>query len=246
MTGLNWKQTLPKAQMRFKRRISIEEDSPIVSICEDVENLSHTDRPIAWTQHVTLGAPFLKRSSTQFRMSATKSKVSDASFNGGQGGQQPDAEFDWPFCPMKNGSVQDLRVFPSDSVSAGFTAHLMNPQEKQAWFMAWSPESKVLFGYLWNTSEFPWLARWEENHLRTQPPWNGQGLACGIEFGVSPMVESRRAMVARAALFGVPTFRWLPAKSLIHVEYCAFIVQTPAIPEALVRNKTGTLEFRSE
>ncbi len=241
--SISLEAVLPKSEMRFKRVLSIEQDSPVVRISEEVENLSYTDRPIAWTQHVTLGSPFLQRGSTQFRVSATRSKVIDASFNAGQGGQQPDAEFEWPFCPMRDGSVQDLRVFPDKPVSAGFTAHLMNPHDQRAWFMAWSPESHILVGYLWRSADFPWLARWEENHLRTQAPWNGEGLACGMEFGVSPMVESRRAMVSRATLFGVPTFRWLPAKSIARVDYCAFVTKAPAIPEAVLQDALGKIEF---
>ena len=72
-----------------------------------------------------------------------------------------------------------------------------------------------------------------ENHLRTQPPWNGAGLACGMEFGVSPFVESRRAMVNRGTLFGVPTFRWLPALSRVSVDYCAFLALRDRIPERI-------------
>jgi len=40
-----------------------------------VQNLTAWDRPIGWTQHVTLGPPFLERGVTQFRASATRSKV---------------------------------------------------------------------------------------------------------------------------------------------------------------------------
>ena len=54
---------------------------------------------------------------------------------------------------------------------------------------------------------------WEENFSRTHAPWNGQTLTRGMEFGVSPMAESRRQMVDRGRLFGVPAYRWLPAKS---------------------------------
>ena len=44
-----------------------------VRVREVVENLAGTDRPIGWTQHVTLGPPFLERGVTEFRASATRS-----------------------------------------------------------------------------------------------------------------------------------------------------------------------------
>jgi len=76
---------------------------------------------------------------------------------------------------------------------------------------------------------------WEENHSRTQPPWNGQTLTRGIEFGVSPMPESRRAMIDRSRLFDVPTYRWIPAKSKVAVEYWIVCRPASAIPEQLMR-----------
>lgn len=244
--GSDWIESqtiLAKAQLRFTRRISLPEDSTTLQFSETLENLTPSDRPIAWTQHVTLGPPFLEPGHTEFRVSATRSQVIDSRFNDGQGPQQSDAEFDWPLCPLKDGRTTDLRVFTADPVSAGFTAHLMNPQAEHAWFVAWSPRTKVLFGYAWNRLDFPWLARWEENHLRTQPPWNGNGLACGMEFGVSPFVASRREMVDRGRLFGAPTFRWVPAHTRVHVEYRAFLATRERIPERVIWNGAGEITF---
>ncbi len=235
--------TVSKAQLRFERRISLGPAGKTVCFSESVENLSPSDRPIGWTQHVTLGPPFLEAGLTQFRASATRSKVIGTEFNDGRGSQQPDAEFEWPFCPKRDGGTADFQVFAAEKISGGFTAHLMNPRQEHAWFLAWSPASNVLFGYVWKRADFPWLSRWEENHLRTQQPWNGQGLACGMEFGVSPFVESRRRMVTRNNLFGVPTFRWAPARSRLKAEYCAFITTAESIPECVVWNGADEIEF---
>ena len=109
---------------------------------------------------------------------------------------------------------------------------MMDPAQEHAFFLAWSPSTKLLFGYIWKREDFPWLGRWEENHLRTAAPWNGQGLTCGMEFGVSPLLESRRKMVERGHLFGVPAYRWLPARERIEVQYCAFTAVSESMPEA--------------
>jgi hypothetical protein len=224
---------LSKAQIRFKRRISLASDAIVVRFSEEVENLSSSDRPIAWTQHVTIGPPFLERGRTQLRTSATRSKVIGPHFNEGKSAHASDREFEWPLCPMKDGTLTDLSVFTAAEISGGFTAHLMNPEREHAWFAAWSPTTDVLLGYVWKRADFPWLARWEENHLRDQRPWNGNGLACGMEFGVSPFGESRREMVARGSLFGTPTFRWLPAQTRLSVDYAAFITTRKSIAESL-------------
>src|SRR3954454_16891305 len=50
---------MPLACLRFERRLSLEGET--VRIREVVEHLAATDRSIAWTQHVTLGPPFLTK-----------------------------------------------------------------------------------------------------------------------------------------------------------------------------------------
>lgn len=237
------KATLPKAQLQFERQILLSSNGRVIRFRESIENLSCVDRPIAWTQHVTMGPPFLEPGLTQFRAPATRSKVIDEDFTGGRGLQKNGAEFDGLLCPREDGGVIDFRVYPSDPVSGGFTTHLMDPSREDAYFLAWSPTRKVLFGYAWRRAEFPWLCRWEENHLRSDPPWNGQTLTCAMEFGVSPLLESRRQMVARGSLFGTPTFRWVPAKARVHAEYCAFIGVAESIPESITWNGDESVHF---
>jgi hypothetical protein len=54
-----------------------------------------------------------------------------------------------------------------------------------------------------------------------------------MEFGVSPFPESRREMVDRGRLFGVPTYRWLPARTVLEAEYWIVCRPADAVPEAL-------------
>ncbi len=163
--------------------------------------------------------------------SATKSKVIESDFTGGKGYMKIGAEFDWPQVPNIKGGTTDMRVFVDLPVSGAFSTHLMDPQREEAFFLAWSPKSKLLFGYVWKRTDFPWLGIWEENHCRTAPPWNGHTTTRGMEFGVSPMPETRRQMIQRGSLFGVPGYRWIPARKTVHVEYRAFLTTAPNIPD---------------
>lgn len=226
--------TFPLAQLEFERRISLSASGSVVLFTETVENRAAFDRPLAWTQHVTLGPPFLERGVTQFSVPATRSKTYEIDLWGGHGGMKAGAEFDWPYCPLADGTIGDLRIFTNAPVSGGITAHLLDENREHAYFVVYSPGVKVAFGYIWRRTDFPWMTRWEENHCRTQPPWNGRTLACGLEFGASPMPESRREMVGRGSLFGVPSYRWLPARSRVRVDYCAFIGTAPGIPHEVV------------
>jgi hypothetical protein len=211
---------LPAAQLQFERRIRL--DGPRVLIAETVENLALLDRPIAWTQHVTLGPPFLEKGLTQFRAPGTKARSLGS-----------DRDFEWPFKPSARGGTEDMRVFTSAAASGGFDTVLMDPRTDQTFFFAFSPKTKVLFGYVWKRADFPWLGIWEENYGREHPPWNRRALTRGMEFGASPVPESRRKMIDRHSMFGVPGYRWLPAKSKAQVEYWAFIASADSIPESL-------------
>jgi hypothetical protein len=73
---------------------------------------------------------------------------------------------------------------------------------------------------------------WEENRSREFPPWNGITVTRGVEFGVSPFAEGRRATVERGSLFGIPTYRWLPANATATVEYSAFARRAAEMPES--------------
>jgi hypothetical protein len=208
------------AQIRFERRLELH--GTAIRIRESAESLAAFDRPIGWTQHATLGPPFLENGKTQFRASAAQSMVFEDEF-GTDAYLKPGAEFEWPLAPAKDGSFMDLRVMNISPVSSGYTAHAMDEASENAFFTAWSPSTKVAFGYTWKRADFPWLGIWEENHSRTGTPWNGKTLTRGMEFGASPFPESRRAAVERGRLFGAPTFRWLPARATLRVEYWAIL-----------------------
>lgn len=220
---LTMKADMPLAQIRFERQIELHGSA--IHIRESAESLASFDRPIGWTQHVTLGPPFLENGKTQFRSSASRSKVFEAEF-GADAYLKAGAEFDWPLAPGKDGSWKDLRVMNLAPVSSGYTAHLMDDSSPLAFFTAWSPTTKVSFGYVWKRADFPWLGIWEENHSRQASPWNGKTLTRGMEFGASPFPESRREAVDRGRLFGTPTYRWLPARTKLEIEYRAFLKRT--------------------
>ncbi len=233
---IRMRATLPLAGLHFERVIELQDRA--IRIHEAVDNLSATDRPIAWTQHVSLGPPFLAPGVTQFRVSATRSKVFETAF-GADDYLRPGAGFDWPLAPKTGEGDADLSILNGSPASSAFTAHLMDPARDDAFFLAFAPQFKLAFGYLWKRADFPWLGIWEENHSRTLPPWNGRTLARGMEFGVSPIPESRREMIGRHSLFGVPTYRWLPARSRIELEYAAFVWPDSRVPESCPQQILG-------
>jgi hypothetical protein len=221
---------LPLTNLRVERTIRLA--GRTVRVKEHVENLSGVDRPVGWTEHVTLGPPFLQKGVTEFRASASRSKVFERAF-GSADYLEPGAEFVWPDAPGLGGGTVDLRRSSAAAASSAYTAHLMDQGQDTAFFVAFSAELRLAFGYLWKRTDFPWMGIWEENASRPQPPWNGVTLTRGMEFGASPFPESRREMIERGRLFDVPTFRWIPAATRVAVEYAIVVRPADTVPETL-------------
>ena len=224
---------LPLANLLIERELVLGAGTRgAVRVRETVQNLAGIDKPIGWTEHVTLGPPFLQKGVTEFRASAGRSKVFPRAF-GTADYLVPDAEFNWPHAPRAGGGTADLQRMNGAASSSAYTAHLMDQPGDHAFFAAFTPGLGTAFGYVWRRAEFPWLGIWEENHSRTNAPWNGATLTRGFEFGVSPFPETRREMIDRNRLFGVPTYRWVPARGRVSVEYWIVIRPADAIPETL-------------
>jgi hypothetical protein len=222
---------LPMARLRVTRALALRDDT--VRLRETVENLSSCDRPIGWTEHVTLAPPFLQHGKTEFRSTATRSKVFESEF-GAADYLTPGAIFNWPQAPRIDDGVADLRLYTKAASSSAYTAHLMDPAETFAFFVAFTPEFQLALGYVWTQAAFPWMGIWEENRSRKQSPWTGRTVTRGMEFGVSPFPETRRQMIDRGSLFGVPTYRWIPAHARVEVEYWIVARRAAAVPERLV------------
>lgn len=237
--------SLPLAQLGFTRTLRLRPETTIVEFVDTVANLSMCDRPIAWTEHVTLGPPFLAKGVTQFRSNVRKSKVAYPDFSNGLGYMKAGAEFEWPFVPRQDAGTEDLRLFTVEPVSAGFTAHLVDPSSAWGFFTAFNPAMEIAIGYAWRRDDFPWLSIWEENHSLQVPPWNGRTLTRGMEFGMSPFSETRREMIERRDLFGIPGYGWLPAGSRRQTRFFAIIDRADRIPEMIGTGADGEVRFVS-
>lgn len=222
--------TLPLAQLKFSRSIHLY--SQKVRIREVLENLSAIDRPLAWTQHVTLSPPFLDPATTQFRASLTRSIVSETD-PGFDAYLSPGKEFIWPMAPRLDGGQANLCQMDKTSPASGYTAHLADSQSDHAYFSAFAPQFRLAFGYIWRRLDFPWLGIWEENCSRQSSPWDGRTVTRGMEFGVSPFPESRRRMVDRNRLLDTPTYKWITSRGRLEAEYWITSQIADVTPEPL-------------
>ena len=224
--ALTAKTDLREAQLSFERRLRL--DGRTLHIRERVTNNAATDRAIGWTQHVTIGPPFLEHGRTQLRASARRARVFEGTF-GPADYLEPGATFDWPSAPRAGGGTIDLRTYSSAPASTAYTAQQMDPARDEAFVVAFSPAAGLAFGCAWRREDFPWLGLWEENRARPGAPWNGRAVTWGLEFGVSPFPETRRQMIERGPLFETPTVRWIPARETVEVSY-RFVLAPASTP----------------
>ena len=223
---------LPLANLRVERRIQLT-DRP-VRVQESVENLSGVDRPVGWTQHVTLGPPFLEKGVTEFRASASRSKVFERRVRERRLSRARRRVRPGPTRPVRAGERPTSAARALGAASSAYTAHLMDPAPGHGVFrrlFARGPGSRSATCGAVRTSRGWGSGR--KTASRPQPPWNGVTLTRGMEFGVSPFPETRREMIDRGRLFDVPTFRWIPAATRVTVDYAIVIRPADTVPETL-------------
>jgi hypothetical protein len=210
---------LPVSGMRLTRTVKAPRGASCIHVREDIVSLLRRDLPFTMCEHVTFGPPFLSKGVTVFDMSATKGHSFPGAFSERQRLKR-DTAFRWPSGPGANGKDVDLRTLGCETRrSSDFTTQLMDSRSEDAWFSAVNPELGLLVAYVWKRQDFPWVGNWEENYQRKTRPWAGQSLTRGMEFGNTPFPEGLRKAVDRGTFQGLPTFRWLPARGRVTMEY---------------------------
>ncbi len=214
--------TLPRLHELFTRTISLRDGENVVRVHAELESLLGFDRPAVWAEHGTIGSPFLEPGVTVVDMSANRAmtRPRPKPVPGRKHRLAGGVEFDWPLAPTRAGGKVDLRTAPLDHDSLDHTGHLMTPAGELAWVTALHPERRLVLGYLFKTSEYPWLQTWENY------PAKGM-LARGLEFGTQAFDRPRREMITQNQLFGELLYRWLPAMSKIESTYLMYWAATP-------------------
>ena len=225
---------LPLVQEQLTRTFRIAEGESVIQVRSRLESLVGFDRPISWAEHATIGAPFLEAAVTAVDLPAEKSKTRPYAEREGVLPHRlaPDKEFEWPMAPLKDGMLVDIRKSPASPNSGDHTTSLLVQSREQAFVTALHPGKRLLVGWLFRRGDFPWLQNWEYY------PNDGK-LARGLEFSTQPFDVSRRDAVAMNPMFASPTFRWLPAKSIIETSFLIFYTR---VPEGFTRVRDVRLE----
>jgi hypothetical protein len=225
-TGFEYGAAFPVSQIDFSRTLSVDPKRPVFYCEERARNLSAADRPISWTEHVTIGPPFLRCNDTLVDMPAARAKAIDASYSKSME-IVPGASFDWPYAPRPKSKPLNLRE-TQDGRYSRYTAQLIPSAMETGYVAASSPSSGLLLLYVFRRADFPWVGNWQESGYRQNAPWGGKTFCRGIEFSSTPFAIPKRETVTNGPLFGEQTYRWLPAKSEVTIRFFALLVEIPA------------------
>jgi hypothetical protein len=128
--------------------------------------------------------------------------------------------FTWPMAPGIDGKLIDLTAPPNDAHYLDHATVVVDPALKLGWIATVNTAKRLIIGYIFRREEYPWVQNWGNY------PSTGK-FARGLEFSTQPYDEPRREAVAKNGMFDAPTFRWLPAKSVIHSKFLLFYAHTP-------------------
>jgi hypothetical protein len=213
---------MPAVQETLTRTIRIVDPENVVYVHSELENLMGFDRPVNWAEHATIGSPFLEAGVTVVDISAGPSKTRRHS---GRPGGLPHRlasfeDFTWPNAPAIGGGAINVRAAPKTPNSGDHTTTALDPSRKLVFVTALHPVKRLLLGYVFKREESPWIQTWE-NYVAPNE------MARGLEFGTQPFDLPRREVISTGSMFGVPTYRWLPAKSKISSDFLIFYTRTP-------------------
>jgi len=217
---IKWRATLPLLQEVFTRQLELVDGEQVVWVESELENLLAFDRPINWAEHGTIGAPFLSPEKTVVDASVGRCQTRPHSGRVSNHALASEREFTYPVAPLMDGSTRSIRSVPASPNSMDHTGCVMEPSKRLVWVTAINLDQKLLLGYLFRREEYPWLQEWMNYPASL-------ALSRGLEFGTQPFDVSRRQTVEMGKLFGVPAFRWLPAKSKIGTRFAMFYTRVP-------------------
>jgi len=89
------------------------------------------------------------------------------------------------------------------------------------WVTASTAARGLLIGYIWKTSDYPWLDIWRNAQ-------NGKPAARGLEFGTTGLHQPVGILVSKGKIFGRPIYAYLDAGQTAARSYAAFLFKIPA------------------
>jgi hypothetical protein len=208
---------LTQSGTAITRTMTLVPDQPVLYVAETAENHTSQDKPFGWVQHATFGPPFVNPETVYFDASATQGDLGEEEYK---------SLGTWPAGSAGEG-LEHFRRFSREAPSSKMAYFLMDPERDPEFITALNTEYRLLIGYVFWRVEYPWMMVWEENRKTMTPPWNGETITRGMEFGNTRIPGSAKAYFKKPEMYGTPTFEWLDARDKLTKRYLAFMAEIP-------------------
>jgi len=216
----------PKLEpLTLHRTITLSESDPCFVVDEKLSNHLNTGIFTAIVQHATIGPPFLDEntiisSNATYGFNQTLAKPSIRKY-----------EYQWPK-GVADTLFTSLDLTKSDQKEGFVTTHIT--EDEYGWVTAANTATGLLLGFLWKTSEYPWLHIW--HGMKEGKLW-----AKGLEFGTTGLGDTftpeKRATID---FHGVNNNQFIDAGSSVTKKYFCFLIKIP-----LDFQKTDSVSYNS-
>jgi hypothetical protein len=207
---------LPMAGMEVVRRAKLA--GAVLSVTESITNRNKLGRPYNFVQHPTIAPPFLDET-TLVDANAKRGFMQSSAL---PNPEQP--EVVWPQA-LKDGVPVSLRYLKDDPMP-NVVSYVID--EPMGWVTAVHPGRGLVLGYVWRTSDYPWLNIWR--HVV-----DGKPLARGLEFGTTGLHQPFPVLVKKARIFDRPLMDFLDTGETHTRSYEAFLARVPAGSQGVQR-----------
>jgi hypothetical protein len=202
----------PIEKLDVRREILMPDNGSYFMVKEWFTNNLPIGRLTNVVQHGTIASPYLSET-TRINTNATWGFDQRTNYK-----YLEDSSYIWPNGKMADGSEVDLsRV----NTEMGFvTTHIF--EDSIGWITALNPDEDILMGYIWKTSEYPWLNIW---HMSKE----GKPYVQGLEFGTAGLGQPYKLLLENNVTFyGRHSFEYVDAGETQEKSWLCFMVEVPA------------------
>lgn len=202
---------LPLANLAVRRRIRLDRREAVFTVTESVTNLNRLGSVLNMVQHPSIGPPFLDENTVIDANAAEGFALANT---------KPHPErwtTWWPQALDSEGQCVNMRYLRGNQ-DPNVVAYVID--EELGWTAASNPPRRLLIGYLWRTSEYPWFIAWRRAD-------HGKPFARGLEFGTTGLDWPPGELLRKGQIFGRPLFVHLDAGETLTKSFSAFLARIP-------------------
>jgi hypothetical protein len=203
--------TLPIVKLSLNRKLYLDKNEPFFKVVETITNNNSTKSVFNLVQHVTIGGAFLDQTTI------VDTKVDKGFLQNGTIPPTGDAIKTWPKVVINNKDV-DLRYFISGINPADMViSYTLLKDSTYAWVTAANKSKKILIGYIWPVTDYPWLNLWAKIADNAR----------GLEFGTSGLHQPFPAILSTGTILNQNLCEYVsPGKPITKIYY-GFSVDIP-------------------